>query len=409
MKKIIVNIIFIISALQLTGQVNTDSIFNSAIINAQAGKYDKALNDAAVVLEMFPDRYDVMVFSANVNAWKGDYDAALVHIEKAYLLNQSNKELYDTWLNVLLWSKNHQKLIEITELAKQNNYPNNYNLVLKKAIAYKALAEYSEGINLIENHKIYLDSIDLKALYNEILMRHKNRAISIYYSIDFLDKNNIKPQHLSYIDYAFKINRHTIIPRLNFTNRFDKNDFQIEVDYYYSFKNGHYLYSNYGLGINKELFPLNKAGIEYYIPFLKSFESSLGGRYFYSKNSNTVMLTGHLSKYHNNFWFSFRPFYAFNETKNSLTTVFNTRYHGVNPTNYWGLELTYGNSPDEKYLIVGSPEVFTLTNYRVKIEKNTAVFKYGEIKLSASYSYEEYVTKRFRNRLRFEILLKRKF
>ena len=138
MKKIIVNIIFIISALQLTGQVNTDSIFNSAIISAQAGKYDKALKDAALVLEMFPDRYDVMVFSANVSAWKGDYAAALIHIEKAYSLNQSNKELYDTWLNILLWSKNHQKLIEIAELAKQNNYPNDYNIVLKKAIAYKA-------------------------------------------------------------------------------------------------------------------------------------------------------------------------------------------------------------------------------------------------------------------------------
>ncbi|MRT93183.1 YaiO family outer membrane beta-barrel protein [Ancylomarina sp. 16SWW S1-10-2] len=409
MKKVIVNIIFIISALQLSGQVNTDSIFNSAILNAQSGKYEKALNEASAVLEIFPDRYDVMVFSANVNAWKGDYTKALTYIKKAYVLNKNNTELYDSWLNILLWSKNYQELIKTAELAEQNKYPNEYNLVLKKAIAYKSLAKYNEGVNLIENHNIYLDSIKLKAVYNEMQMRNRNRAISFYYSIDFIDQNGVKPQHLAYIDYAFKIGRHTLIPRLNFANRFDKNDFQIEADYYHLFKNGHYLYTNYGLGINKELFPEQKAGLEYYVPFLKSYESSLGGRYFYSKNSETFMLTGHISKYYHNFWFSFRPFYVFNETKNALTTVFNTRYYSLNPINYWGVELTYGNSPDERYLVAESPDIYTLTNYRIKIEKNTAIFKYGEIKLSASYAYEEYINNEFRNRLRLEILLKRKF
>lgn len=409
MKKIILYLVFIISTLQLSGQVNTDSIYNSAITNARANKYEKALNGAAKVLKLFPKRYDIMIFSANVNAWKGDYAAALVLIEKAYSLNKTNKELYDSWLNILLWSKNYHKLIEVTELAKQNDYPNNYNIVLKKSIAYKATAEDNKAIGLIENNKIYLDSTNLKALYNEMLMRSKNSALSIYYSVDLFDEKNVKPQHLSYIDYTFKINRHTIIPRVNFTNRFEKNDFQIEVDYYHTLKNGHYLYSNYGWGINKELFPLNKAGIEYYIPLPKAFESSLGIRYFYSNSANTVMLTGHLSKYINNLWISFRPFYALNKAKDLLTTVFNTRYYGLNPINYWGVELTYGNSPDERYLTMESSEIFTLKNYRAKIEKNTAISKYSEIKMSASYSNEEYIARKFRNRLRFEILFKHKF
>jgi len=409
MKKTIANIILIISVLQLTAQVNTDSIFNSAIINAQAGNWDKAINDAETVLKVFPDRYDVILFSANVNAWNGDYKKATFYIEKAYLLNRTNKELYDTWLNILLWSKDYRYLIEIAELAEQNNYPNNYNIILKKSIAHKALAEYNEGVNLIENNKEYLDSIDIKTLYNEMVMLNKKHAITIYYSIDFFDKNNIDPQHLSYIEYSFKLNRHIIIPRFNFTNRYDINDFQIELDYYYTFRNGHYLFSNYGIGINKELFPEHKAGLEYYIPLLKSFETSLGGRYFYSSSTNTFMLTGHLSKYLRNFWFSFRPYYVFDESKNLLTTVFKTRYYGANPINYWGLELTYGNSPDERYLIVKSPDIFTLENYTIKIEKNTAVFKYNEIMLSASYSYEEYFIKKYRNRYRFEIRFKHKF
>ncbi len=409
MKKIIGTVIFIIYTFQLTGQVNADSIFNSAILNARAGEYDKALNEAAAVLEILPDRYDVMVFSANVKAWKGDYAAALVDIDKVYLLNPSNKELYDTWLNVLLWSEDYPKLIETTELATQNDYPDNYNIVLKKSIAYNSLAQYDEGIDLIDNNETYLDSTAIKTLYDAMQMSNRDRAVSFYYSIDFIDQNDIKPQHLSYIDYTFKKNQHTIIPRFSYANRFDINDFQLEADYYHSFNNKHYLYSNYGLGVKKELFPLHKAGFEYYFPLPHLFDASLGGRYFYANTTSTVILTGHISKTFHKLSLSYRPFYVFNDTKNTLTSIFNAKYLGMNPINYWGLELAYGNSPDERDLIVESSEIFTLKNYRVKIEKNTAVFKYGEIKLSASYSYEEYVISSYRNRLRFELLLKHKF
>ena len=406
---VIVVLVLVLLARQLPAQVNTDSIFNTAVLDARTGNYDKALLSASKVLEIFPERYDIQIFCANVHAWKGDYSAALGYIENAYLQNPSYEELYDTWLNVLLWSESYQKLLDISELALQNNYTQHYNVILKKAFAHKALGEYANGIRLIDNHQSYLDSVGLKTLYDELYRLSKQQTVSIYYAHDYFNNSNFKAEHLSYIDFAFKIHRHTLIPRLKHTNRFDKNDFQIELDYYHSFKSGNYLYSNYGLGIKKELFPHHKAGIEYFIPFLKSFEASLGSRYFYSQYYNTLMFTGHLSSYLDRFWLALRPFYGLYESRNLLTAVFNTRYFGENFINYWGLELTYGNSPDEKYLIAGVPEFFTLENKRVKIEKNTAIFKYSELKLSAAYSYEEYRPQNYRNRLTFEILIKQKF
>jgi tetratricopeptide (TPR) repeat protein len=184
MKKIIATLMLIISALQVNGQVNADSIFNSAILNAQEGKYDKALDDATLVLDLFPERYDVIVFCANVNAWKGDYAAALVDIDKAYLLNKNNNALYDSWLNILLWSKDYQNLLKTTKIAVQNNYLNTYNIVLKEAIAYKSLTQYTEGIATIEDNKAYLDSANIEALYDEMQMMNRNRALSFYYSVD---------------------------------------------------------------------------------------------------------------------------------------------------------------------------------------------------------------------------------
>ncbi len=95
MKKKILSFLFIFSALGVFGQINSDSIFNSAITHAKQGDYEKALKEALSLTEIFPDRYDIRIFTSNVFAWKGDYNSAKDHINKAYEINKYSKELYD--------------------------------------------------------------------------------------------------------------------------------------------------------------------------------------------------------------------------------------------------------------------------------------------------------------------------
>ena len=406
MKHLFLFFAFFLFSIYLKSQVNTDSIFRLAITDAHAGNYTEALQRAEQVLTANPERFDVIVFIANIYAWKEDYSIALNYIEEAYTINPQYQELYDSWLNILLWSKNYKKIPEVSELAIKNNYPNKYNITLKNAFAFKALGEYQKGINLIDDNKQFLDSTIVEKLYFELKMLHKSKAVSVYYSLNFFDNNAINPYHISYIDFAFKYKSHAFIPRLNYANRINKNDFQIELDYYKTFKNGHSLYTNYGMGIRNMLFPKYRAGIEYYLPFFSSFESSFGGRFLYSANYSTIILTGHLSKYYKNLWFSLRPFYVFNDTKNTLTTVCNIRHYAKNPINYNGLELLYGNTPDESY---ATTENLLLKNYRIKIEKNVAVLKYNELKMTFAYSYEEYIKDYFRNKFTIEVLFKHKF
>ena len=395
--------------LRVAGQVNSDSVFNAAIINARQGDYDQALDEADSVLRMFPDRADIMIFMANVYAWKGDYTSALNQVEQAYQLTDSSSALYDTWLNVLLWSKDYENVIKIANQAKQNSYSDDYNLVLKKSLAYKALELYDDGIEVIDSYGSFLDSSEIKNLYNEMQLLNKKKAVSFYYSISLYDDNSMHPQHLSYVDYSFKVKRLTVIPRLNFAYRFDQSDFQLETDFYRRLNNGQYLYANFGVGVLNELFPKYRAGFEYYFPIAKSMESSLGVRYLNSDSYDVLILTGHLSKYFHRIWLSVRPYYVLQETKNTFTYVFNARYYEPNPLNYWGLEFLYGNSPDENFSLLQSSDVYLLKNYRIKIEKNCAVLKFGEIKLTAAYNYEEYQADLFRNKFTLEVLLKHKF
>jgi len=406
--KYLAGIILIFSTHWISGQVNADSIFNSAIKNAQTGMYNQAIKEAQIVLNTHPDRFDVLVFMANIRAWTGEYEAAMEHIKKAYLLNKTYKELYDSWLNILLWAENYRKLLETCNLAEKNNYPDSYNICLKRTLAYKALNDYKGAINTLENNQAYLDSIPLKKLYNDLLMLNKSNAISVYYSIDFFEGNTIQPQHLSYIDYAFKINRHTLIPRVLYTHRFNLSDYQLEADYYHIFRSGNYLYANYGIGIMHNLFPQHRAGLEYYTTPIKTFELSAGVRMLYYTENKVGITTIQFGKYHKNFWFSIRPMYIIHETKNTWTTILKSRHYSSNPLNYIGLELMAGNSPDDRNTLLPSAEILLLNNYRAKIEKNIALKVLGELKLSAAYSYEEYIPSHYRSKFNFEILFKYK-
>ncbi len=410
MKKLTVLIILIISILPLYSQTNNaDSTFNLAINYSRAGNYEKAVEEAQKVLNTHPERFDVIIFIANLFAWQGNYETALIYIDRAYLLTQTAPELYDTWLNILLWSNNYKKLLEIAELAQQNNYQNNYNLVLKKTLAHKALAEYSAGIELIEMHKNLLDSTAIKTLYNEMIIQKRTKAITILYSTDYFETNTPEAQHSAYIDFAQKLDKHILFARINYANRFNINDLQPEIDYYHVFKNGQYAYINYGLGIKQKLFPQHKGGFEYFIPFRKTFETSIGARIFYADGKNTYIITTHLSKYIANFWFSMRPFYVIHNRQKAITTVLNLRYFGKNPINYWAVEFLYGNSPDERYEISVLPERLSLKNYRFKIEKKNTLFAKNEIKFSIAYTYEEYSLAEFRNRFSPEIVFIRNF
>ncbi|MBN1989070.1 MAG: YaiO family outer membrane beta-barrel protein [Bacteroidales bacterium] len=407
MKKIVLTLLGTIALYgYVAAQLNSDSLFLSAIKDTKANNYSSAIQKAETILESFPNRVDVLIFIANVHAWREEYATALNYIGRANSIDPKNSELYDTWLNILLWSGNYKQLLEVLEIAEENHYPNKYNIVLKGAMALKNMGYYSKGLSLIERNPTLQDSSQIKTLYIELYRLNKPKVLSIYYATDQFKEENQEPQHLSFVDYAIKIKKHTLIPRLSYANRYGNNDFQIEADYYHVFTKRRYLYSNMGVSINQSVFPMYSAGLEQYLPIGKATETSLGGRYLKTETDNIFIVTGNLNTYYKNLWFMVRPFWVIHKSNNTLSTVFAARRYSANPINYWGLELLYGNSPDERYAAAKPSQQFLLKSYKAKILKNTAILDYHELMLSAAYTYEEYATNSFRNRFTFEVSLK---
>jgi len=129
---------------------------------------------------------------------------------------------------------------------------------------------------------------------------------------------------------------------------------------------------------------------------------------FFDKSSVHI-ITGHLGRSFGKTSIQIRPFYVFKEGKNSTSILASFFYVLDNPINFWYLEFGYGNSPDDRYVLAETGDVFNLDNYSVKLKRNIYISPIFETSLSLGYSYEEYFENLYRNRYLVEIIFGYKF
>lgn len=126
-------------------------------------------------------------------------------------------------------------------------------------------------------------------------------------------------------------------------------------------------------------------------------------------SSSVFILTGHIGNYIGNLWLAARPYYRIKDNGNSFSAIGNVRICGVNGLNYWGLELGWGNSPDDKYTASQLAEKLFLHSYRIRIEKNLRISKANEVRFAAGWAHEEQTVSDYRTRISFELIANHKF
>jgi len=180
---------------------------------------------------------------------------------------------------------------------------------------------------------------------------------------------------------------------------------QLETDFYLNLKNKQYMYFNYGYAFANSLFPLHRLGFEYYFPLKYKIDGSLGGRYMVYPASQVLILTGHLEKYLGSSWVALRPYYVFitQSNRHSFSLIGDYRLYGKNELNFWGLELGYGNSPDDRYSISQFGGFNQLVAYKVKVEKNLILNRISDLRIGLGYTWEEFYTNQFRSRYTIEL------
>ncbi|MFA5045639.1 MAG: YaiO family outer membrane beta-barrel protein [Paludibacter sp.] len=388
----------------VSAQINTDSIFSEAIVCSKNQQYVQAVETAKKALQTDHIRGDIMVFIANVYSWQEMNDSALIYIRNAQKVNYQQADFFESWTNILLRSHQYNALLQsCTEAEKYNYSPE--DILKKRLIAYTELATYNDGIILAElpENKKYIISEPIKSLYSNLLIKRNTNIISANYNLDFFDSG--LPQHLGSLGYSFRIGKQTLGLRTNYANRFNRNDVQLETDLYFQLNHKQYVYFNYGYAFANSLFPQHRVGFEYYIPLKFISEISVGGRYMIYPTSQVLILTGHLEKYIGKNWLALRPFYVITAHTNtqSFSLIGNYRFYNNNGLNYWGLELSWGNSPDDRYSISQNGGFSQLTAYKLKVEKSLMLNRISDLRIGMGYAREEFFTNQFRNRYTIEL------
>lgn len=168
--------------------------------------------------------------------------------------------------------------------------------------------------------------------------------ILITFNNDFFDDDTRSWQFAS-AEYQFRESFGTLIPRLNFANRFSNSEIQFEADAYVLFSQKTYLYLNTGFAEGK-VFPKSRAGLELYqvLPF--DAEISLGYRYLYFSPNKANIYSGSIAYYFGDYWISFRPFFVTEPgSKTKSTFTLTGRRYFIDSENYLTVRAGFGSYP----------------------------------------------------------------
>ena len=334
-------VFFFLSALQAQEKVytgNPDTSFMKAREIAFAGDRVAARDSLKLILSAYPDYADVRNLLAKTYSWDGNYDKARNEFNTIISKEKLNLEVWEAAIKNEIYAENYYIALGLSNKALLY-FPDNLEI--------KALREKAEiGITVAKTVEevIYLDAEAGETT---------NNAIGVSAAADVFDVI-YDPMIYASIYYNRKTKYGAIIPRINYSNRFQTNGVQYEIDAYPKFSKKLNAYLNYGFS-NSEIYPNHRAGAELYANLPRAMEASLGVRYLDFNTSSVFVYTGSFGMYRGNYYFSLRPYVtpSANNTYNISGNLLARKYF-KDKYNFLGVNLSYGYASDLKQFKNGS-------------------------------------------------------
>ncbi len=315
---------------------NPEESFYTARSFAFEGKWDIARDTLYNILTKYPEYTDVRSLLASTYSWDGKYERAREQFNRITSTERKNKEV---WVAAI----------------KNEIYAEDYYIALglaNKALLYLKVDAEVESLkgkaleSLRKEKEQATDSMGVKvrnALESPLLQNN----VTIANSVDIYDVV-YDPMFYSSISYGRETKVGSIIPQINYANRFKTNGLQYGLDFYPKFSKTFYAYLNYGYS-NAPIFPDHRIGVELYANLPKSLETSLGVRYLDFNPVKATVYTGSIGLYQGNYYLSLRPYVTPRENANiSFSGGFLARKYLKDGDNYLGVNMGMGYSPELK-------------------------------------------------------------
>lgn len=395
--------LFFISAIAIGQEINVEETFANAKREAEKGNYDKALTLLDPLRAKFPNDEDIQTFTGRVYSWKKDYKTAIKVLSPLTDRTNPNPEALQALINVYFWTEDYETCLVYCDKYLAAD-PKSVDVLKIKATCLEKLNRDQEALELIEK-SAYIDNSTqaFRGIRTLIGKKAKNAVSASYLNISTSDPGQ-SPFHYGYVEYSHKFSKSAIVGRANIGNISNDTQMLFETDFYQTFSNKSYLYANAGISTGETIFPVAKAGLEYYFKPFKKLDYSLGARFMHFDSDDITLVTGQIAYHEGIYTFAYRPYY---DTSNELFShVLSVQRTNEEKERLIRLELQYGNVP---YLYLYNNFTQPLKAYRIGIQYQ---HRFGEsffVRPIFLYEDEEYTPGQYRNRFNVQLIVTKRF
>lgn len=392
-----------ISSIAIGQEINADQVLVQVKNEVEKGNYDKALSLIEPLRTKFPQDEDIQIYTGRIYSWKKDYKTAIKILSPITDRINPNAEALQAIINVYFWSEEYEKCITYCDKYLVID-PKSIDVLKIKATCLEKLNRDQEALDLIEKAAYIDNSTQTFKGIRTLIGRKAKNAVSASYLNVSTSEPGLAPFHYGYVEYSHKFNKSAIVGRGNVGNIGDDTQMLFEADFYQTFSNKSYLYANGGISTGETIFPVAKAGLEYYFAPNKKFNYSLGARFMHFETEDITLLTGQLAYTSGVYTWAYRPYY---DTSNELFShVLSLQKVNEEKERLIRLELQYGNVP---YLYLYNNFTQPLKAYRAGIQYQ---HRFGEsffVRPIFLYEREEYMPGEYRNRFNVQLIVTKRF
>ncbi|MCJ7466465.1 MAG: YaiO family outer membrane beta-barrel protein [Maribacter sp.] len=356
---------------------NYDAAYVKAHDLAFNGNYISASEMLVEAIDKKPNNVKARNLLASTYSWTGQYEKARSEFNKITSIERNSEDVWISAIKNELYAKNDAIALGLANKAL---------FYLKSNMEIERLKELA--LNHIENMKYpekawfnqdggTITKVASKNKPNEIPGPSKkeeekdsaanptnltepetkgepqlNNSISLNNSFIIYDQR-YDPMIYSSISYKRQTLAGSIIPRINYSNRFGKHGIQYDLDFYPKFSRRLYAYINYGYS-NASIYPDHKIGGDLYINLPGAYEFSAGGRYIKFDTKNISVITNSLGHYRGNYYFSLRSYIT--PRPDNMTRISGNilvRKYLKDAKNYFGTNFGMGYSPEMRQFFSG--------------------------------------------------------
>ncbi len=392
-----------ISPVLLGQEINIDEVMSHAKREVEKGNYDAALSLIEPLSTKFPQNEEIKVYTGRIYSWKKDYNTSGKILAPLADRTNPNPDALLAIINTCFWSEQFEMCLKYCDryLAIE---PNSLDVLRIKVNCLEKLNRDEEALAIIEKVSITDNSTQAFRGIRTLIGKKAKNAISASYLNISTSNPGQSPLHYGYIEYSHKFTKSALVGRTNIGHVNGDTQMLFEADYYQTFSKKNYLYVNGGISTGETVFPIAKAGVDYYFVPHKKFDYALGVRYMHFETEDVTLLTGQLAYHIGVNTIAYRPYYdTANELFSHVLSFQNTNDEKERIIRF---ELQYGNVP---YLYLYNSLTQPLKSYRVGMQYQHRLGDSFFVRPVFLYEYEEYVPDEYRNRFNVQVILTKRF